>query len=280
MPPPPSTLPGASRSSRLNHHHTQFADNGSRVACGIWGEEKGRAVTADRWTREPRAGSQRRPDRAEPSSRHRPTEKSRTRDAVPHSGSDSRPRPPVRRVPSGRWHTGPVPRMGWPALGRGSCPTTVIAQSPKQLDRHPGVGYRGRRAVGVGKHEVSHITHGRTPSTGLRSGRWAECGHGARRPHLHRTARGALRSGNYRRTVWRPAITELASRHPRLAHLRIHDLRHTAASLAISAGGSIMAIQRMLGHKDASMTLDRYGHLYDDDLIDLATKLEAKFLAA
>jgi integrase len=89
-----------------------------------------------------------------------------------------------------------------------------------------------------------------------------------------------MRSGNYRRTVWRPAVTELASRYSHLAHLRIHDLRHTAASLAISAGGSIMAIQRMLGHKDASMTLDRYGHLYDDDLIDLATKLEAKFLAA
>ena len=46
----------------------------------------------------------------------------------------------------------------------------------------------------------------------------------------------------------------------------IHDLRHTAASLAVSAGVNIKALQRMLGHASAAMTLDVYSDLFDDDL--------------
>ena len=44
-----------------------------------------------------------------------------------------------------------------------------------------------------------------------------------------------------------------------------HDLRHTAASLAISAGANVKAVQRMLGHASAAMTLDTYADLFDDD---------------
>jgi hypothetical protein len=43
-------------------------------------------------------------------------------------------------------------------------------------------------------------------------------------------------------------------------------LRHTAASLAVSAGANVKAVQRMLGHASAAMTLDRYADLFDDDL--------------
>lgn len=52
-----------------------------------------------------------------------------------------------------------------------------------------------------------------------------------------------------------------------------HDLRHTAASLAISAGANVKAIQRMLGHASAAMTLDVYGDLFDEDLEDVASAL-------
>lgn len=45
-----------------------------------------------------------------------------------------------------------------------------------------------------------------------------------------------------------------------------HDLRHTAASLAVSAGANVKAVQRMLGHASAAMTLDTYADLFDDDL--------------
>jgi integrase len=56
--------------------------------------------------------------------------------------------------------------------------------------------------------------------------------------------------------------------------LTIHDLRHTAASLAISAGANVKAVQRMLGHASAAMTLDTYADLFDDDLDAVATALD------
>lgn len=52
-----------------------------------------------------------------------------------------------------------------------------------------------------------------------------------------------------------------------------HDLRHTCASLAISAGANVKVVQRLLGHATAAMTLDRYGHLFDDDLSKVADAL-------
>lgn len=52
-----------------------------------------------------------------------------------------------------------------------------------------------------------------------------------------------------------------------------HGLRHTAASLLISAGANVKVVQRMLGHASAAMTLDRYGHLLDDDLATVAKSL-------
>jgi len=54
-----------------------------------------------------------------------------------------------------------------------------------------------------------------------------------------------------------------------------HDLRHTAASLAISAGANVKAVQRMLGHASAAMTLDRYADLFEDDLEGVAQALDA-----
>jgi integrase len=47
---------------------------------------------------------------------------------------------------------------------------------------------------------------------------------------------------------------------------KLHELRHTAASLAIQAGANIKALQNMLGHGSAGLTLDRYGHLYGSDV--------------
>lgn len=61
---------------------------------------------------------------------------------------------------------------------------------------------------------------------------------------------------------------------PVFPRVTAHDLRHTAASLAISAGASVKAIQRMLGHKSAAMTLDVYADLFDDDLTAVADKLD------
>jgi integrase len=54
-----------------------------------------------------------------------------------------------------------------------------------------------------------------------------------------------------------------------------HELRHTAASLAVSAGASVLALQRMLGHAKPSMTLDVYSDLFDEDLDAVADRLTA-----
>lgn len=55
--------------------------------------------------------------------------------------------------------------------------------------------------------------------------------------------------------------------------LGAHELRHTAASLMISSGAHVKTIQRQLGHKSATMTLDQYGHWFDDDLDVIADAL-------
>jgi len=54
----------------------------------------------------------------------------------------------------------------------------------------------------------------------------------------------------------------------------VHDLRHTCASLLIREGASIKAVQHHLGHKSAAITLDRYGHLFPEELDHLADRLD------
>jgi integrase len=56
-----------------------------------------------------------------------------------------------------------------------------------------------------------------------------------------------------------------------------HDLRHTCASLAVSAGVNVLALQRMLGHKSAKVTLDTYADLFDDDLDAVAVTLHSRY---
>jgi len=61
---------------------------------------------------------------------------------------------------------------------------------------------------------------------------------------------------------------------PVFPRVTAHALRHTAASLAISAGANVKVVQRMLGHSSAAMTLDVYADLFDDDLTGVADKLD------
>lgn len=54
-----------------------------------------------------------------------------------------------------------------------------------------------------------------------------------------------------------------------------HDLRHTAASLAISAGANVLAVSRMLGHENPQVTLKTYADLFDTDLDKVSEALAA-----
>jgi integrase len=84
------------------------------------------------------------------------------------------------------------------------------------------------------------------------------------------TASGALlRNSNFRHHVFDKAV-----RAAGLAPLTPHDLRDTAASLAVASGASVKAVQRMLGHASAAMTLDVYAGHFDDELDDLADRMD------
>ncbi|MFV2142929.1 tyrosine-type recombinase/integrase [Isoptericola sp. G70] len=63
------------------------------------------------------------------------------------------------------------------------------------------------------------------------------------------------------------------------APLTLHDLRHTAASLAIAGGASVKAVQRMLGHESPVLTLRTYAGLFEDDLDRLGEAMSAQFAA-
>ena len=65
-----------------------------------------------------------------------------------------------------------------------------------------------------------------------------------------------------------------------LEPMSVHDLRHTAASIAIHSGAHVKAVQRMLGHKSAAMTLDTYADLFDNDLDEVALNIDATMCKA
>lgn len=74
---------------------------------------------------------------------------------------------------------------------------------------------------------------------------------------VFRASRGTTLDGdNLRKRVW-----EAALRRAGLPHVRIHDLRHTYASLMIAVGAHIKYLTKQMGHSSVAFTLDRYGHL-------------------
>ena len=66
------------------------------------------------------------------------------------------------------------------------------------------------------------------------------------------------------------AVRRCQKADPTFPRVTAHALRHTAASLAISAGANPKVVQRMLGHASAAMTLDVYADLFDSDLAAVA----------
>jgi integrase len=73
---------------------------------------------------------------------------------------------------------------------------------------------------------------------------------------------GPLRESNWKRSVgWRAATVAAG-----VPGFRVHDLRHTAASVWLAAGADPKVVQRVLGHATAAMTMDLYGHLVDGNL--------------
>ena len=81
---------------------------------------------------------------------------------------------------------------------------------------------------------------------------------------------------NYRNRIWKPALTRAGLDQG----LRMHDLRHTAASMLIAQGGRPKVVLEHLGHSSIILTMDRYGHMYPEDRSKVADALDAAILSS
>ena len=62
-----------------------------------------------------------------------------------------------------------------------------------------------------------------------------------------------------------------------LPRLRVHDLRHTAASLLLAQGAHPKVVQEMLGHSTVMLTLDTYSHVTSGLQEDAASRMQNLF---
>lgn len=76
------------------------------------------------------------------------------------------------------------------------------------------------------------------------------------------------------------AVRRIQRTDPEFPRVTPHDLRHTAASLAVAAGANVKVVQRMLGHASAAMTLDIYADLFEDNLDEVADAMDAARIRA
>jgi integrase len=83
---------------------------------------------------------------------------------------------------------------------------------------------------------------------------------------------GYLKRPSYDSTGWFNRAVERAQ----VQKSTPHDLRHPCASLAVSSGANVLAVSRMLGHKDPSITLRIYADLFDGDLDAVAVNLDVR----
>ncbi len=62
-----------------------------------------------------------------------------------------------------------------------------------------------------------------------------------------------------------------------LPHLRLHDLRHTCATLLIAQGVHPRVVMEILGHSQISLTMNTYGHVTHALQRDAAARVDAVF---
>lgn len=83
-----------------------------------------------------------------------------------------------------------------------------------------------------------------------------------------------------RRKAFSASHWKLALEDAGIEHLRVHDLRHTCASLLIATGANPKVVQAHLGHSSIQVTFDRYGHLFPSDQEALADRMDEVYLGS
>jgi integrase len=62
--------------------------------------------------------------------------------------------------------------------------------------------------------------------------------------------------------------------------IRLYDLRHTSATLAVAAGVSVKVISDQLGHASISFTLERYSHVLPSIQDEAAARVEGMLMGS
>jgi integrase len=95
---------------------------------------------------------------------------------------------------------------------------------------------------------------------------------------------GVVRQNNWRGRIFQPAAFRagITRRGPsgKSEVPRVHDLRHTFASLAAEAGYTLHEVKEMLGHSTIQITSDLYLHLFPDTMAEKAERLGAAMRGA
>lgn len=76
-----------------------------------------------------------------------------------------------------------------------------------------------------------------------------------------------------------PKVWKIIRKMAGIEDVRLHDLRHSFASVAVSGGASLPIIGALLGHSD-SATTQRYAHLHDDPLKAATESIGSKLAAS
>jgi integrase len=89
---------------------------------------------------------------------------------------------------------------------------------------------------------------------------WVFCNHSG----------GHLRRSHFHQQYFKPLLVKAG-----LPAIRFHDLRHTSATLLLSAGVHPKVVQERLRHSQISVTLDVYSHVLPTMQLEAAARLDA-----
>ena len=184
-----------------------------------------------------------------------------------------------------RWPTSPAATAPWcccwvrPGCGWGE--VAALRVSDLDLLRRQILLHRNAATVGSQVHlgTLKSGKHRVVPLAGFVADALARTCEGKSRDSLLWPARdgGYLGPPSAHSSWLSGAVARCRTADPSFPRVTAHALRHTAASLAISAGANVKAVQRMLGHSSAATTLNVYCDLFDSDLGAVAAAIDNRY---
>jgi integrase len=156
--------------------------------------------------------------------------------------------------------------LRWGEIAALQCKDVSLLNKTLSVNKAFSDGLRGEKILGSTKtHQSRVIPYPKELGSGLQI--LVE----KRNPTEHlfqMPGSGILEYNNFMSRIFRPAVKSL-----NMSGVTFHTLRHTAASLLISQGTPITTVSGILGHASTQMTLDVYGHLYEDDAMTYMDRL-------